>query len=349
MSGHPGRRGRRAPGAPVLLLVLALLAAACTAPRDGSASRPPSSRSTHQPCRGVHLDDVRGPRPSYVDGPLATFPNHSAVCRALWLPTADRWFVPQGLALDGRTAWVSGYRWHRDLGRRACRLLHVSLRTGRLLASTNRIAAEVYGAYPTFCRHGGGLSLDRHGLWLVESSRLWLLDPHRVGDPGQVRRVWRLSPAVRGSVLVGGTHGELGVGAWRDRGPGAMRWFAKAGLLAPGVEEVVAGVTPHAGQAGPLRTTRTVRRAQGMTSGPGGVWSSASTTWCGALVTPGGRAVSLAPGAEGIELDGHGGLWAVLESGARNYARAGRPVVPMLAQFDVRRLLDGERPGCGWR
>jgi hypothetical protein len=329
----------------VSLALAGLLLAACST--GGGRLRWPGA-SAHGACAGVHLDDVRGPRPSYVEGRLASFANDDAVCRGLWLPTADRWFVPQGLAVDGRTAWVSGYRWHRGFGERACRLLHVSLRTGRLIASTDRIEAEVYGPHPTFCRHGGALVQDRHGLWIVESNRLWLVDPARVGRRDQVRRVWRLAPQVRGSVLVAGARPVLGIGAWRDAGRDRMRWFRYRDLMAPGVTELVAGGGPDATQAAAVRTSSTVRRVQGTTRGPGGVWSTSSTTYCGMLVPPDGRRVGFPPGAEGLDLDGRGRVWTVLESGSRNYQRDGRPLVPMLVQLDVGRLLRGERATCGW-
>ncbi len=336
----------------VLLSAVALLVAACS-PAPGRASRPPApdGSATYGGCRGLHRDDVSGPLPSYVDGALARFANDTAMCRALWLPTADRWLVPQGLALDGETAWVSGYRWHRELGRRPCRLLHVSLRTGRLLASTDRIAAEVYGPYETFCRHGGALSLDRHGLWVVESDRLWLVDPHRVGHPDQVRRVWRLETPVRGSVLVDGSRTQLGIGTWRDDRRGRMSWFRYRDLLEPGVSAL--GSARGAHRAGQVRTSTTVRRVQGTARGRGagvarGVWSTASTTTCGMLVDPGGRRIAFAPGAEDVEFDGRGRVWAVLESGARPYQRVGRPLVPMLAQFDVGQLVRGQRSRCSW-
>jgi hypothetical protein len=66
------------------------------------------------------------------------------------------------------------------------------------------------------------------------------------------------------------------------------------------------------------------------------------------LVTPGGRRVAFAPGAEDLQLDGRGNLWTVLESGARSYQRDGRPLVPMLARFDVRSLLSGPDTTCSW-
>jgi len=340
--------GSRA-GRVVVAMVLLLCLAACTSgravERSGGAAR--------GPCAGVGFDDVRGPVPSYAGTRLARFPNDGAVCRGLWLPTADRWFVPQGLALDGDTAWVSGYRWHRGFGERACRLLRVSLRTGRLLASTDKVEARVYGPRTTFCRHGGALSLDRHGLWVVESNRLWLVDPDRVGRADQVRRVWRLEAPVRGSVLVDGSLAGLGVGSWRGSGPGRMRWFRYRDVLADGVTALVAGGQRGPDEAGAVRTSATVRRVQGATRahGPGvrrGIWSTSSTSSCGMLVTPGGRRLALVPGAEDLEFDGRGGVWVVSESGARSYQRDGRPLVPMLSRLDARQLLRGRPADCGW-
>ena len=97
-----------------------------------------------------------------------------------------------------------------------------------------------------------------------------------------------------------------------------------------------------------MRTAPAVRRVQGVTAGPGGVWSTSSVSTCGMLVLPSGRRVAFAPGVEDLELDGRGMLWAVLESGARNYQRDGRPLVPMLARFDVRTLLRGPAETCSW-
>ncbi len=325
----------------VSLLATLLLLVSCTA-SSRSAERPTSS------CPALHFDDVRGPVPSYASPPLASFPNDQALCRGLWLPTADRWFVPQGLALDGRTAWVSGYRWRQAYGDRPCRLLRVDLRTGRLLASADRLTGSVGDRRPTFCRHGGALSLDRHGLWLAEADRLWLVDPAKVGTGEEVLRVWRTERPVRGSALVDGSRSEIALVSFSDRSAGRTRWYSFDDLLADGVTTLVAGRAAGPDQAGATRTTPAVRRVQGTTRGPGGVWSTSSVSTCGMLVTPAGRRVAFAPGAEDLAFDGRGRVWAVLESGARSYQRDDRPLVPMLARFDVRSLLSGPDTTCSW-
>ena len=342
-------RGAHGAVAAVAVVVTLLAVTGCTA--LGYSEQSAVARAG--PCRGVHSDDVRGRVPSYAGPRLARFANDAAVCQALWLPTADRWFVPQGLVIEGDSVWVSGYRWHRGFGERACRLLHVSLRTGRLLGATDRIEAPVYGPRPTFCRHGGALSRDRHGLWIVESNRLWLVDPARVGHADQVLRVWRLGPGVRGSVLVDGSGSELGIGSWRDAGPGRMRWFRYRDVLAAGVGDLVVGGRTGPTRARPVRTSTTIRRVQGVARGRGrgvtpGLWSTSSTSTCGMLVTPGGRRLAFVPGAEEVAFDARGRLWVVSESGARNYQRDGRPLVPMLSRVDVRQLAAGSDADCGW-
>ena len=76
------------------------------------------------------------------------------------------------------------------------RVLREDLRTGRLLADRPRVRGSVPGGPEVSCRHGGGAALDRHGLWLTESSRLWLLDPGSL----DVLRVWRLEDPAQGAL-----------------------------------------------------------------------------------------------------------------------------------------------------
>ena len=121
----------------------------------------------------------------------------------MWLPHTSRWFVPQALVLDGDTAWVSGYRWNRDVADRPCRLLRVQLATGKVLLDETPLVGTAGDSKPTFCRHGGGLVKDRHGLWIAELERLWLVDPARVGTGrSPVLRMWRVHRPVHGSTAV---------------------------------------------------------------------------------------------------------------------------------------------------
>ena len=99
----------------------------------------PSTTATGARCDGLSFRDVLGRPPAYGARELRRFPARQYACRAMWLPHLQQWFVPQSLALDGATAWVSGYTWHRDVADRACRLLRVRLATGTVLADQGRL------------------------------------------------------------------------------------------------------------------------------------------------------------------------------------------------------------------
>ncbi len=50
-----------------------------------------------------------------------------------------------------------------------------------------------------FCRHGGGIALSTHGLWLAGAGRLWLLDPALLGTGDEVLRIWVVDDSIRAS------------------------------------------------------------------------------------------------------------------------------------------------------
>ena len=277
--------------------------------------------------------------PSYLAKLLDAFPNDQAMCAGWWLPRAQANFTGQGLAVDGRTAFVSGYDAGGGIGTRFCRVQKVDLGSGRLLAELGPVEGAVGSRPPVVCRHGGGLLLDQHGLWLVETDRLWLLDP----DSLAIERAWALLEPVRGSFAVRDGDGRLGLGGFRRSGPSRLFWFDPATILAPGVLDL--------GEPGAVGTQRVPAWAQGavwgdLGPGPAGVWFTTSHTYCGVLVGPAG--VRLLPGAEGVARTGRRTLWALSESATRPYQlEGGRPVVPMLARFDLGRGIgDWVRPDC---
>ena len=145
--------------APWMIVVVSLFVlgggsiVADTAPaRAVAASRKPAFA-----CHGIDRGEVRGLDPAYTNKRLASFRNHKRVCGGLWLPPPRRYLVPQGLALDGGAAWVSGFRYRAGYGQRPCRLRRVSLVTGRQLAYHGVVYGRV-GARPrSYCRHGGGI------------------------------------------------------------------------------------------------------------------------------------------------------------------------------------------------
>lgn len=321
----------RSPLVAAALLLVGALLGGC------SEDEPPAAA----PSCDVGVADVVGVRPSYV-GPGQTLdadPASDALCRGVWLTRAQRWFVPQGIALGpgARTAWVSGYRWRPGYGNRPCQLVHVDLGTGEQLAFVPRVEGRVGAGPEVFCRHGGGLARTSAGLWLAETERLWLLD-----EQGRVQRAWRLERPVSGGFLMH-QRDRLGLGDYSSRGSSTAEWYRVADLLTPGM------TTVRAGDA--VGTTVTPRYAQGGAVPPGEAAPYLTASWstCGVLVMPSGARRAFAPGAEGIAFAGPHQLWAVLESGTRPYQREGRPLTPQLARFDVRSLTTLARDGCDWQ
>ncbi|WP_182525674.1 hypothetical protein [Nocardioides dongkuii] len=256
-------------------------------------------------------------------GPLTRASRNA--CAHRWLPTRDG-FVPQGLAVAGRTAWVGGV--DADGQPRTCVVVRVDLRRG-----TVRDRVDL-----PRCWHGGGLVRDEHGLWLVDTRQLLLLDE----DELTVQRTWRLLDPLRGSFATGDDAGRLGLGRWHPRRPGVLDWVETEALLAPGVTEV--------GAAQVVGSVPAPARAQGAVVLGGrwsGVWFSRSVTRCGILVGPGGRRRALVPGAEGLARSGEDAVWVVSEAGSAYYQRqGGRPRVPTLIRLDVTDLATGPRPDC---
>jgi hypothetical protein len=339
------RTRRASPRALVAAVILALVAAGCsdTPAKPGRPTSPKPNPSTatsstaptsHDRCQGVSFDEVRGARPAYVRGPLKDYPAAGAVCAAYWLPDAQQLFVPQSLEIDGTTAYVAGYRWHRGFSRRPCQIAVVDTATGRTTAFVKRWQAPVYGPEPTFCRHAGGMEMIPEGLLVQETQRLWLLDPARFGNGDPVLRVWRLPTPLRGSTLVV-SGGRLGIGEYRPTRPGTLWWFRLADVMAPGIAELGA----------PVRRRPVPAALQGMGEGPGGVWFSSSNTRCGVLRGPGAATVAFVPGAEDVEFRGPD-LWAVSEASAKPFLNPNERPVPPLQRLDASQVRAGEPSGC---
>jgi hypothetical protein len=282
-------------------------------------------------CGPVRGRDVQGTRAAHLPRRLTRFWGDEAVCRGLWLGGRLGRFVPQGLAVDGTTAWVTGYNGSAGLSRRACRLLQVDLRRSRVVAVQARIVGAVPGRGATYCRHGGAVVADGpKRLWVVETRRLWLLDPRRVGHQDVVRRVWRLGPGVRGSVGVLVPGRGLGLGRHAERGRGRIDWFDPRRIRRSSETVLRASDPDHAPQGlQGLAYGRVREKARK------GLWVTMSSSGCGVLIGPRGQRIPVVPGAEGLAFDGRGGLWMLSESSVRLYYDRGDPVVPQLVRYSV--------------
>lgn len=313
--------------------------AACSG-ADSREPPPPRVGAEREGCGPIGYADVAGRAPSYVDGPLADLPNDHALCRGLWLPRTGTDFVPQGLVVRGRTAWVSGYdEGDGRFGDDTCRVIVLDLRTGAELRQQAPVAADLTPREPGNCRHGGGLALDGNGLWISQRTKVWLLDPENLA----VRRVWHLVDQVWGSYLVIDGRGRLGLGGFHGAHRRPLHWFEPAVVLAPGRLDL----TPEdaaAVQPGPPATQGALWADLG--PGPARVWFTRSNTYCGELWAGARRRFAFLPGAEGAAY-ARGRVWVVSETTAAPYFRqGGRPVVPTLAEYDVRDLARWQRSGC---
>jgi hypothetical protein len=315
--------------------VLLVLAVACT---GGEADPDRPASTTRSGCGPLTADRVVGRPPAYVGARLDRFANDHAACAGVWLAAAGTGFVPQGVAVRGRTAWVSGFDGDAREGHLWCTVIRVDLRSG---AEQDRtvLRAVPYAGQVVSCRHAGGITIDAHGLWLAEAGKLWLLDP----DTLAVQRRWVLLDGVRGSFAVVDDEGRLGIGAFRSARRGWLDWLDPAVL--------VAGTDATVGSADVLEHVVAPRNTQGafwgdLAGGEPALWWARSHTRCGVLVGPGTRR-GLVPGAEGMAPDGRDGMWIVSESGSRRYQEAGgRPVVPTLVRLDVADVRSWERPDC---
>jgi hypothetical protein len=301
-------------------------------------------------CNGLTRKEVRGEEPTYTKKKLAVFRNHRTICRGVWLPRPRQLLVPQGLALSGGAAWVSGYRYRKGFGQRPCRLVRVDLTTGRRLSYHRTVKGQVGKRPRTYCRHGGGLVQRGRWLWLVEASKLWLVAPSRGGRDLEAQRVWRIEAPVRGSTIVMKKR-SIGLVPFQKSGTPRIYWFSKKKLKRPGVLDLaVRSQGRH--QLGAFSSTRIPRLVQGATiDSHDRLWLARSNLACGELVTPGGRRLAFVPGAEGIQFGrGSRRLWTVSESGSQPYAtRLDKPFTPGVVGYAWPKLLHGKPAGCGFK
>ena len=321
-------------------MALVLVAACSTSPIAAAAHRRPPDEA--EGCGPVAYAEVRGRAPSYGPRELARFGSDHALCAGVWLPGADDWLVPQGMAIADDTAYVAGF--DGTQGRPpppAARSSRSPCAPGSSSRRQYPVRGQVGPREPTECRHGGGVLVDEHGLWLAETQRLWLLDPATLA----VQRGWAVEEPVRGSFAVWGRKGELGLGRFRPAHP-ARLWLVRRGRVARVVGVRDPGLATRCGRSAvPPRTQGAVWAELGGV-GPG-LWFATSTAACGVLVgtrrsQPRLRAGRREhePGRPGRAVGGQRvGITALPAQGT---ARS----TPMLARFDTADVQEWRAPDC---
>ncbi len=334
-------------GLRMVLVVLLLGAGGGVVVTDATpASSVAAARKPKLQCHGLDREAVRGDEPTYTRKQLAEFRNHKRVCRGIWLPEPRRYLVPQGLAVLGRTAWVSGFRYRKGYGQRPCQLVRVSLVTGKRVQFHAAIYGRVGTRPRTYCRHGGGIMQRGSYLWIVEKNKLWQVDPSVKKRVLTARRVWRIASPARGSAIVA-TPKRIGLVPFRTSGRAYIHWYSFKQLKKPGVLDLGARSKGRS-QLGAVARTRVPTFVQGATlDARGQLYLARSTLACGELVTPSGARLGFVPGAEGIAFSPRGmRLYAVSESGARPYVRSRKPLTPAVSAFEWPGLLRGRKPDC---
>lgn len=302
--------------------------------REPSTEAPAATR-----CEGVTYAEVRGAADAPPPRRLLVHAVSDAVCDAWWVADLERGFVPQGLVVRGGRATVVGHDGSAPVGSKACQALVLDLGTGRVVRRADRLDPPPGGPVATWCRHGGGAAASRAGLWVVETTRLWLLDPTSLA----VRRAWRLAEGVRGSTLVV-AGGRLGIAGFDPAGPARIRWYDEESVLEEGTTLLGArrgdvGVVPEA-------VGRTPALLQGLAAvGPRGFWQVSSRTTCGILTLPSGRVVGFVPGAEGVQVE-RKDVWVVSEASAAPYRSDDEALVPALLRLDRAAVEGGGAPAC---
>lgn len=357
---RPGQEGGTNDDDPSWQPCIAGKTASCVstaAPKPGEKPTPTPS-TKRATCAGPLVRaDVLGQAPGYASGwKLAGFANDSAVCHAVWVPTLATGFVPQGLAISGQTALVSGYD-ARLAGKNGygpndgpCRIVAVNLETGKQEGKATQFRARTRGdsdvkASPRLCEHGGGLHLDpQGGLWLATTRYLYLLERNRLftGSYGNDAVVgWILLDGLNGSFLTTGTSTrDLWIGTWSKDSPSTLHKFTYAQLRAKAI--------PTGGRLSPRNADTTMRIGRGA---QGGVFVgsrlhvTASTSTCGVLsLGDNSDRRGFGPGAEEVETGPSGRAWVVHEAGSYHFKKP-QAFFPVIAEINLAKTV--APPTCG--
>jgi hypothetical protein len=296
-------------------------------------------RTDDDECGTLLASHVRGGRPKWrAKDSLAGFSNYDAMCAATWVPHVDRRFVPQGLALRGGSALISGYTCHlADSGdgckkeskktkpnTERCRLMSVQLSTGRVTADHHFSRQQ--------CKHGGGVAVDPHGhIWIADTKKLVFLK----GIHDKKPRTLKLASPVQAAFLTENPSGQIELGDWADKTEKdePRLWTFSWRMLHDRLADRKALVQKN-------NSVTIPRDAQGAAYRPGGgLWVARSTSTWGKLTRPRTRttpakSLEFGPGVEEIEFAADGSLWAVFEAGSKRFPGPKKPFFPVIARFD---------------
>ena len=278
--------------------------------------------------------DILGAKPAYLTTPTSEFANMQAASNQIWVPGLDDEYVPQGLAIDGRSLLVSSYR-SGDVKqtRGPCRIFRVDMESGREIAHFDAPAA---------CGHAAGLANVSGGLLvLADIHDLWRIDLEQAFKDGNTRR------ALRGHVkLAGELEGhfatfdgaDLWIGMYTVTKDAAR---AKMHRLALRVFDEFDGRAIDEKQA--LETIPVPPLGQGAAFDGEKLWMAASSSRIGALYCLDRRTgaviarYAILNGIEGIAFDEARKLWAVSEAGSKKYQHWPQ-LLPILFQVDIAKL-----------
>jgi hypothetical protein len=250
---------------------------------------------------------------------LTTFPNDVAFCDGVWVPKSNldsQRFVPQGLAVVGGVAFVSGYQRVAQLPggtwRERCRIERVDLATGRLL---NFYRFD--GAAGVVCSHGGGVAIVGDRIFLADTGNLWVIPMADLADGIDQAQRLPLKGDLKGSFLV--EDGDsLWIGTWVDGAPSRLSQFTMARIDR---QLSTAGGYLNSARAAQVREIPT--GAQGGAFDGDVLWITSSDSDCGILhrldrsTFDVESSLSFAPGAEEIVATADS-LWGAFEAGAVN-------------------------------
>jgi hypothetical protein len=286
------------------------------------------------------MDDVIGPDPLLATGrTLATFPNDHAICEAVWVPTLDDGFIPQGIALLGDgTALISGHVFGNGSVPFQLRIAHVDLADGSLLHLN------------IFPWAGRG-----HSILLDDTGRVWVATGQKLLTWANVDELF--SGTAPKAVARAKPH-DLAL-SYLAEGGGESMWIGSGFLLYEfPLDLLLAKANARKGSLKKLSRTEattvlpTGKHLKGAVLTDPNSWTSASLRARGRCATLnvgllGETRFGFVAGIGDVTLDESGALWMVSEAGSAQYPDQRFPFFPVIAKVDTTTLVEPPLGGCG--